>query len=79
MSEGNPDEFDCRHDFDAWCLMWPGYGSHRCLLPMGHNGDHRCGYCVLNFSDANLSNDAREHSARDREWVQARYRKARGR
>ena len=28
-----------------WCMENPGWGTHRCLLPKGHDGDHRCAYC----------------------------------
>lgn len=28
-----------------WCMANPGWGTHRCLLPKGHDGAHRCHYC----------------------------------
>lgn len=28
-----------------WCMGNPGWGTHRCLLPKDHDGEHRCAYC----------------------------------
>jgi hypothetical protein len=33
------------------CAAWPGFGTHRCLLPKGHTGKHRCDYCGRTWGD----------------------------
>ena len=34
-----------------WCMANPGWGTHRCLSPKGHDGAHRCAYCRETWGD----------------------------